>query len=123
MIEEFKTWNNINSLINAVKLHIKHVGLTKVYGVPRGGLIPAVMLSHKMGLDLITDINEIDNKTVLIDDICDSGKTFANYQALIQEKPIFVSLYLRHSSKFKTDYSAVEIKNNNWITFPWERKT
>jgi hypoxanthine phosphoribosyltransferase len=52
-----------------------------IYGVPRGGLIPATWISHKTGIKYqqinsaqiskMADLSHI----LIIDDICDSGKT------------------------------------------------
>ena len=46
-----------------------------VYGAPRGGLIPAVFVSHKLKLELKMSLSEPETETVFIDDILDSGRT------------------------------------------------
>jgi hypoxanthine phosphoribosyltransferase len=83
-------------------------------GLPRGGLIPAVMLSHKLNLPLVYFPLE---NTLIVDDICDTGKTFerinANYFACLHYKP--------HTSSFKPTIWAKSHEGNEWVIYPWER--
>ena len=50
--KEYLTWMYVDRLTDIIasqiKLNFKNVD--SIYGIPRGGLIPAVMLSHKLGL-------------------------------------------------------------------------
>jgi uncharacterized protein len=46
--------------------------IDSVFGLKRGGLIPAVMVSHKLGLPW-SDV--MLPNTLVIDDICDTGET------------------------------------------------
>lgn len=79
---------DINSLSKQVKASEKKYDL--ILGLERGGLVPAVHLSHKLGLPLKTlkwssvykDVSMMtyfllrNKKILLVDDIIDSGKTF-----------------------------------------------
>ena len=79
---------DLNSLVKQIqKSKIKY---DFVLGVERGGLIPAVHLSHRLGIPLRTltwssvykDASMVtwfllrNKKILLVDDIVDSGKTF-----------------------------------------------
>ena len=46
----------------------------QVYGIPRGGLIVAVLVSHKLGIPLITSLRDMYGKKFLVvDDIVDTA--------------------------------------------------
>ena len=88
----FLSWGDIDSLVEVLCQKIKSskypLIIESITGLPRGGLIPAVMVSHKLGIPFINS-NELDpitwwkkknNSILVIDDICDSGETLQYYQ-------------------------------------------
>jgi len=120
-----------------------------IVGISRGGLIPAVMLSHMFKVPMIPivwatrdfidmdhervnqvqDLVRKDGKNVLIvDDICDTGKTFSSFQDNLMEEQIagfaqgveFASLYVRYTADFYPDHCAVEVPDESWVIFPFE---
>ena len=63
-------------------------------------------------------------KTLVIDDINDSGKTF-NYIKKRNEKNtnvLYCSLVDNMNSDFQTNFWGIEIdkKEEQWVVFPWE---
>ena len=48
-----------------------------IFGLQRGGLIPAVMVSHNLGIPMAK--GDIGPDTLIIDDICDSGETLDKF--------------------------------------------
>ena len=92
----------------------KHV--KKVYGVPRGGLIPAVMLSHFLEIPLILNKKEIDGETVIVDDIVDTGKTISK----LPRRGRLVSLFYKPHSIITPDFYARKAENDEWVVFPFE---
>ncbi len=95
---------------------LKDKHITKIYGVPRGGLVPAVMLSHLLELPLILDKGEIDEETVIVDDIVDTGKTILK----LPRKALIVSLFYKPHSMIIPDFYAREVANTEWVIFPFE---
>lgn len=85
-----------------------------IYGIPRGGLVLAVNLSHLCELPLITDKKDITEDTVIVDEIADTGKTLCRYP-----KNFTVTIYKHPQSCFEPNIWIRE-KGNLWITFPWE---
>ena len=81
----------------------KHSDIKNIYGISRGGLIPAVRLSHLTGLPLTNNPNK--NYTVIIDDCIDSGQTKLKFK---DYKYYFVLI----------DKQKENI--NEWIAFWWE---
>jgi len=119
----FLNWDHVEELVHllAVKITIKYPEITSIAGLPRGGLIPAVILSHKLNLPLI-EIENISKNTLIVDDICDSGETFIK---LHDEFPhaVFSCLHFKpHTSKFSPDIWVKEWDLNDWIVYPWEKK-
>jgi len=84
-----------------------------IYGIPRGGLIPAVMLSHSTGLPLVDTIGK---NTLVVDDMTDSGVTMdkmpGQFTAVLYHKP--------HSSIFTPNVYSELHKGDEWLVFPWE---
>ena len=84
---------------------------TGLYGVPRGGYLPAIRLSELMGIPVVTKITL---GTLIVDDIVDSGKTLENYP-----NNDTAVIYAKDYSKDKaTYYGAIE---NGWINIPDEK--
>ncbi len=113
--------------------HCKHIAETikakksiqNIYGLPRGGLIPAVILSHLTGLPIILERKFISSKTVVIDDIVDKGETIKILKDYLRDrgiKPYIASLYFHPQSKIKPN-RFIALKGNDWLVFPWETLT
>ena len=84
----YLSWDDINSLVDTLTNKIIKTipPVDSIMGLPRGGLIPAVMLSHRLGLPLVSKPTK---GTLIVDDICDSGETF-----------------IKMSKKYPTNYLA-----------------
>jgi len=88
-----------------------------IYGIPRGGRIPAAMLSMALCLPVLNVLYE-DVKypnVIIIDDICDSGKTRAKYP-----DNFFVSLVTKEHANPTPDITATTVTGDEWIHFFWE---
>lgn len=46
------TWTEVENLVNRIYTQVKGNKYDRILGVSRGGLIPATMLSHKLGIDI-----------------------------------------------------------------------
>jgi uncharacterized protein len=126
MLEKYElmTWNDFDSacrlLTLLVKSHEKIVN--KIYGIPRGGLVPAVKLSHLLKIPMIYEENKIDENTLVINDIFDTGKTISSLKCRLnlKHKCMFASLYSNENAIGTIDIYIKE-KTDYWIVFPWER--
>lgn len=111
----YLSWDDINILVEDLCNTITSSGahITSVAGIPRGGLIPAVMISHKLNIPYVDRINK---DTLVVDDICDTGETLkksvATYTATLHYKP---------TAGFTPNFYAKEV-GSEWIIYPWERK-
>ena len=122
MMEKFYvTWEEIDELVNLLAKQIIQSGyqIKYIFGLQRGGLIPAVLLSHKLGIPMTQDPNM--QNTLIVDDICDSGETFKEL-FLKYPKTKFACLHFKpHTSIFNPDFSANKFFLDDWIVYPWEK--
>ena len=97
---------------------LKKGEIKNVYGIPRGGLVLAVKLSNLLNIPVILDEGQITENTLVVDDICDSGKTLNRFR---KEKKggLFITLFWKRGSITNADFSLRE-KKKDWIVFPWE---
>jgi len=96
-----------------------------ISGIPRGGLIPAVIVSHKTGipyhpfgeLKSLTDIEGVEKHNILvIDDIVDSGRTMSKL-----DKEYITASLVYVENKLFTPYIYYFTKySKDWVQFPWE---
>ena len=111
------TWEQFDSacrqIATKIKQHPKTV--TDIFGIPRGGLIPAVRLSHLLQLPLTSTISR---RTLIVDDICDTGKTLNIYK--IFPTNLTATLIYHKQSIIIPDFWIYE-KGDVWCIFPWEQ--
>jgi len=105
----------IEELIKQIKVDIPNLRecFDGVYGVPRGGWIVAVALSHNLCLPVLMRPT---TNTLVCDDLSDTGKTLTN----VKHKKI-ACLYTTPWTKVKPDYFVSTKKDKNqWLIFPYE---
>ncbi len=116
-----------------------------IVGVTRGGLIPAVKMSHYTGIKMHTlDVRLRDGNTqehnawmsddasagkkiLVLDDINDTGETFQwihnDWNVTHESNVKFAAIIDNVPSKFDVDYTSIEINKAEdpaWIVFPFE---
>ena len=84
-----------------------------ICGIPRGGLILAVCLSHHLKLPLLAAPTK---RTLIVDDIADSGATLLCYK---KNENRIITLFKHPKSKVNPDI-WIRVKKERWIDFPWE---
>ena len=118
----YVTWEEIEELVDILAQQIAQSGIQieYIFGLQRGGLIPAVMLSHKLGIPMTQDPH-LPN-ILIVDDICDSGETFKRWFTFNPEY-IFACLHFKpHTSDFNPTFPANKFFSDAWIVYPWERE-
>jgi uncharacterized protein len=109
------SWSDVQGLVEEICKRIPEItpSISSVHGIKRGGLIPAVMISHKLGIPY-TDV--VYGDTLVIDDICDTGETLIGqigvYTAVLVYKP--------NTSKFQPNIWGNIQEGDEYIVFPWE---
>lgn len=109
------SWDDISILVEDLCNTINQSGaqIKSVTGIQRGGLIPAVMISHKLNIPYVSRINK---DTLVVDDICDTGETLKKSIALYT-----ATLHYKKTAIFTPDFYAKEV-GSEWLVYPWERK-
>lgn len=126
---EVVTWEDVDNFIKFVydeivnKLQVDVSTISGVYGVPRGGLVFAVMLSHMFDIPLLAAPAD---KCIIVDDICDSGESLLHYiknsSGHNSRKHITVTMYRKSNQLVKPDI-YYKVKTDKWVLFPWECST
>lgn len=134
MVEkEYVTWKMVEEFICRISALFEGKNISGVYGIPRGGLVLAVMLSHKMGIPLLSAPSE---GCIIIDDICDSGESLLHYYNNSSRlKPTLssyaeddgwtppyhiVTMYYKENKLGVLPDHYFKLKKDKWIVFPWE---
>ena len=119
-MKEFVSWENIQTYIDKVSEKYRDSNISGVYGIPRGGLIFAVLLAHKMNIPLLQA--PCDN-CIIIDDISDSGESLLHYannsSGNSKLNYHITTMYFKKGSLVKPEYYLFE-KEDKWIVYPWE---
>lgn len=121
------TWDEFDLAIDIISLEILQSGkqIKVITGLPRGGLIPAVCLSHKLGVPYapyhlyLNDITIPRNRILIVDDIVDSGDTLAQ---IIEGGYLTASIHYKLNASHVPTFYGELLKNNDWIIYPWEHK-
>jgi len=116
------TWKEIDTYINKIMKDLNGVslGLKDIYAVPRGGFIPAVILSNKLDLPLEFNRYKIRNHTLVVDDIEDSGNTIRELKS-VKPNAVYAVLFSKQD-KPNVNYYAKKVSMDTWVKFPWETK-
>lgn len=147
MEKEYLHWSKVDEAIWTLVDYVrKDYKVDLIVGIARGGLIPAVRISHimdnilmrVMDVKFYTDIGKhteypevtvpltesVEGKNVLIvDDVADTGKTLKVVKDYIIEKGAadarIAVIAKKPHSIIDPDYYVFE--TDQWIIFPWEK--
>lgn len=124
MDKRYLSWNDIDRAINRLTASIttSDVKLDAIGGLPRGGLIPAVMLSHRLSIPFVSqsNIQLIEGNILVVDDICDTGKTLKRFK--FENNIYTAALHWKQSAEYQPNYFWEVAYENEWIVYPWENK-
>jgi hypoxanthine phosphoribosyltransferase len=119
MIKRYLSWQDVEEAVERLATNIiaSKKEIVNVVGLPRGGLIPAVMLSHKLNVPFISEDDEADTGegyTLVVDDICDSGLTLHKYNLPT------ATIHTKETASVQPTFHY-EVVDKDWINYPWER--
>lgn len=121
--KEYVTWNQVKEFVTYIADLSRFNGIkySGVYGLPRGGLVLAVMLSHQLDIPLLMSPA---SGCLIVDDICDTGESLLHYVKnssgdKVQDYRIATMYYKQNSLGVVPDTYFYR-KEDNWVVFPWE---
>ena len=137
----YLNWSDVEDLVEVLceKIATKIPNVTHISGLARGGLIPAVMLSHSFDLPMETlGVSFRDNRAthhtkfkpiddaryLIVDDINDSGTTFKVVSDIFRNRRLTFAtsaLINKEKSGFDVDFYGEMFYHDDWINFPWEK--
>jgi hypoxanthine phosphoribosyltransferase len=115
-IAEFTKW--IGPALRSLKEPMDR-DYTGVYGIPRGGLIPAVIISNLLNIPLLASPRD---GCIVVDDIVDTGSTIKPYTFSHHDRKVTtVTIAQKTTAEFRADLAFTEITpDDGWVKFPWE---
>lgn len=119
----FLSWEWVKEQINIIGDKLESHEIEFVAGIPRGGLIPAVMVSHAFGFKYISYSSakmlpgELRSKTLIIDDISDTGATLKEPDKL---GFLTSTLCVRVGTQLAPTFTGTTFSHDDWLVFPWE---
>lgn len=105
------TWEEFDFAVETIASQCPSVN--GVYGMPRGGLVLAVALSHRLLVPLLLEPRI---GALWVDDIVDTGLTIRN--AL---KGMTYAAWINKSSDY--DVISAQTCGDEWVIFPWEKSS
>jgi len=123
----FIDWTTIDYLVDKIELQVRksEIQYNAVVGVLRGGLVPAVMLSHRLNLPMYilwpdSELGDSCGRILIVDEIYDTGETI---QKLKARHPTADFAVLYHNANLPNiEYYGTKQLLDKWIVFPWEKQ-
>lgn len=129
------SWRDIDNIVLSLASKVQDRGYTAVVGLARGGVVPAIMLSHQLGIKFesvtwqtrdggLQEIGRLNNiinreKVLIVDDICDSGLTLTQVKANHPDADVAV-LATKVDTKLVDFVGRTYYNDERWVVFPWE---
>lgn len=110
------TWAKFDESVGILARHFEQRHVRAVYGVPRGGLVLAVAISHALRVPLVTEPGD---GVLWVDDIVDSGSTMLPE---ITARPNGLRACLIRRGTHHPVRAAITITTPVWVIFPWESR-
>ncbi|MBR2922783.1 MAG: xanthine phosphoribosyltransferase [Alphaproteobacteria bacterium] len=136
------SWEEFHQDVKNLCKKIKATGqeFNKIVAISRGGFIPAGIIAYELGIrnsavinistyvgskhlklnevDKPQSVGTIDEKTLIIDDISDSGQTFEVMRRTFPSGK-FVTVYAKERGVLQADIFERQFPEK-WLVFPWD---
>lgn len=140
-------WDEFHQHCKKLVQLLKNKGtFNKIVAVSRGGLVPAGILAYQLNIrncetinmssyddspvapdslrrddaeiELRAAVSQVDNQTLIIDDLADTGRTFRILRQMYPQA-VYCSIYAKDAGKSSVDVYAEGLPDA-WIVFPWD---
>lgn len=130
------TWANFEQWLEVAVPTIarEFPGIKVIYGPPRGGLCPAVALSHRLDIPMVTSIAELAERQIIynirqdeilwVDEIVDTGRQLNAFKQVWPKARTFSWVIKPIGGRIAgTEHLAGQIcPQDTWVVFPWESR-
>jgi xanthine phosphoribosyltransferase len=107
------SWHDFDHAVERIAQVVGECRLNGIHGIPRGGLVLAVALSHRLELPLLPVPQP---GCLVVDDVFETGRTLAPHREL--EGAVLLVWISKAEPLW---WRAVEVTSSaEWIVFPWE---
>ena len=114
-------WEMVDDFVEQLAEYIEYeeMSFSGVYGLPRGGLVLAVMLSYRLRIPLLMAPAR---DCLIVDDIADTGRSLMHYtkNETQHNKYFIATMFFSERSLVVPDFWAFGKKKDDWVVFPWE---
>lgn len=114
----YYSWQQFDEDCNMIAEWAKDKKFKTIYGIPRGGLIIAVKLSHLLDIPMVLNKDDITRQTLIVDDIVDTGTTVERFYLSTGINAPVASLFVGKDAAVQPN-KYIHLKAD-WIVFPWE---
>jgi hypoxanthine phosphoribosyltransferase len=116
------TWDDFDSDCENLRRKLLPLEPYSIFGIKRGGLVVAIRLSHLSGMPFV---DHVKNDTVIVDDICQTGRTFDAVTHFLGpgfDYKASAALWVVKEEYARPTYWIRIKSTNTWVQFPWETK-
>jgi hypoxanthine phosphoribosyltransferase len=113
-------WSEFEKDCKKIAAWAKRKNFKNIHGIPRGGLIVGVKLSHLLDIPLVLNRENITKNTLIVDDTVDTGGTVERLLSSLGGGFRVASIYFKEDAKISPDFFVK--KKKSWVIFPWETK-
>ena len=117
------TWAEFDEAVDSLARRIHKEAYDQIYGVPRGGLVLAVALSHRLDIPLALSVPielKKRQRTLIVDEISDTGQTL---RYLCGKDAICAVIHLKELATWVPCTWVQMVEKNVWIEYPWEKQS
>lgn len=134
-------WAKFHQDVKLLAQKIKSSGeYNKIIAISRGGLLPAGILAYELDIrnsqainissydnnerreddeiELDCNVGEVDGKTLIVDDLSDTGRTFRLVRKLYPQAK-YAAVYAKEKGFKDADIIARRLPEQ-WVVFPWD---
>ena len=136
------SYDDVLSMCKNLEYEVSRMRPDLVVAIVRGGMLPALHLSHALDVPLDTMVWSTRDQNrcvfsdvaaeylkrgrtvVFVDDINDTGTTMSQVAEQCKKyggDPRYVAMTEKTDTEFKTDARALRIDDPRWLVFPWEK--
>lgn len=122
----YLTWSDIERDVKTLACKVQKTGFQfeKIATISRGGMVPSRLMADYLDVKIIlVDKHHIPPKTLFVDDIYDSGRTFKEISARFDSGDFtYATLVARKRKTYPRQLLyARKTKGREYIVFPWEK--